>query len=237
MSGVPPGPDRRTGAGARRPSAGPDRRRPARRNARPRGHPAPGGRLRPRPVGDRGQPQPLRWREVIVLADLDEATDEAQLDTLDYLAAPQPDVTLIGIHRGGQKAKKVLDTFKKSGARVIDAPAIKSDRDKVDFAMNEFQAVAARRAKAVQASSTRWAATSANSPPRASSSSPTPRAPSTSPSSPGITAARSRATGFRSRTPRSRVAPVTPWLSCGTPSPSASTRCRSWPTSRPRCAN
>ena len=78
--------------------------------------------------------------KVIVLADLDEATDEAQLDTLDYLAAPQPDVTLIGIHRGGQKAKKVLDTFKKSGARVIDAPAIKSDRDKVDFAMNEFRA-------------------------------------------------------------------------------------------------
>ena len=97
------------------------------------------GAYAPGQLAIEASPSLFGGEKVIVLADLDEATDEL-VDTLDYLAAPQPDVTLIGIHRGGQKAKKVLDTFKKSGARVIDAPAIKSDRDKVDFAMNEFRA-------------------------------------------------------------------------------------------------
>ena len=41
------------------------------------------------------------------------------------------------------KGKKVLDTMKKSGARVIECPAIKTDRDKTDFVMKEF--AAARR--------------------------------------------------------------------------------------------
>ena len=34
----------------------------------------------------------------------------------------------------------MLDTLKGSGARVIDAPAIKTDRDKADFAAHEFRA-------------------------------------------------------------------------------------------------
>jgi DNA polymerase III subunit delta len=48
-------------------------------------------------------------------------------------------------HKSGQRGKKVLDTLKKGGARVVEAPAIKSDRDKSDFAMHEFRA-AKRRA-------------------------------------------------------------------------------------------
>ena len=42
-------------------------------------------------------------------------------------------------HKGGSRGKKVLDTLKGSGARVIDAPAIKTDRDKADFAAHEFR--------------------------------------------------------------------------------------------------
>ena len=48
----------------------------------------------------------------------------------------------------------MLDTLKGSGARVIDAPAIKTDRDKADFAAHEFRR--ARRkatAEAVHATS------------------------------------------------------------------------------------
>ena len=48
-------------------------------------------------------------------------------------------------HKSGQRGKKVLDTLKKGGARVIDCPAVKTDRDKSDFAMHEFRA-ARRRA-------------------------------------------------------------------------------------------
>ena len=59
------------------------------------------GAYAPGQLAIEASPSLFGGEKVIVLADLDEATDEAQLDTLDYLAAPQPDVTLIGIHRGG----------------------------------------------------------------------------------------------------------------------------------------
>jgi len=81
----------------------------------------------------------------IVVEDLDEAADELQQDLLAFLAAPEPDVTLVVTHKSGQRGKKVLDTLKKSQARVIEAPAIKSDRDKTDFAVHEFRR-AGRRA-------------------------------------------------------------------------------------------
>ncbi|MFC7488137.1 DNA polymerase III subunit delta [Knoellia sp. CPCC 206453] len=90
--------------------------------------------------------------KAVVVHDLDEATDELQQDLLAYLAAPPEDVTLVVIHKGGNRGKKVLDTLKKARARLIDAPAIKTERDKADFAMNEFRR-AKRRAtgEAVQA--------------------------------------------------------------------------------------
>ena len=81
----------------------------------------------------------------IVVQDLDEAAEELQADLLAFLASPEPDVTLVVTHKSGQRGKKVLDTLKKSRARVLEAPAIKSDRDKTDFAVHEFRR-AGRRA-------------------------------------------------------------------------------------------
>ena len=64
----------------------------------------------------------------IVVHDLDEADDDLQADLLAALAGePEPDLTLVVLHKGGSRGKKVLDTLKGSGARVIDAPAISSD--------------------------------------------------------------------------------------------------------------
>ena len=42
-------------------------------------------------------------------------------------------------HKSGMRGKKVLDTMKKARARVIECPAIKTDRDKADFVTNEFR--------------------------------------------------------------------------------------------------
>jgi hypothetical protein len=76
----------------------------------------------------------------IVVHDLDEAAEDLQADLLAALAGePEPDLTLVVTHKGGARGKKVLDTLKGSGARVIDAPAIKTDRDKADFAAHEFR--------------------------------------------------------------------------------------------------
>jgi len=76
---------------------------------------------------------------VIVVHDLDEATDELQTDVLDYLAAPADEVTLVVAHKSGLRGKKVLDTLKMAGARVIECPLIKSEGDKTAFATNEFR--------------------------------------------------------------------------------------------------
>ncbi|WP_457255755.1 DNA polymerase III subunit delta [Pedococcus sp. P5_B7] len=96
-------------------------------------------------LGMHASPSLFGGAKCIVVADLDEAPDELQEDLLAFLAAPEPDVTLVVTHKSGQRGKKVLDTLKKSQARVLEAPAIKSDRDKTDFAAHEFRA-AGRRA-------------------------------------------------------------------------------------------
>ena len=76
----------------------------------------------------------------IVVHDLDEAGDDLQTDLLAALAGePEPDLTLVVLHKGGARGKKVLDTLRGAGARVVDAPAIKTDRDKADFAAHEFR--------------------------------------------------------------------------------------------------
>lgn len=73
------------------------------------------------------------------MRDLHQAPEALQLDLLGYLADPADDVTLVVTHASGNKGKKVLDTLKKAKALVLEAPAIKSDRDKADFVTNEFR--------------------------------------------------------------------------------------------------
>jgi DNA polymerase-3 subunit delta len=77
--------------------------------------------------------------KAIVVFDFDEAPDELQTDVLAYLAAPADEITLVVAHKSGARGKKVLDRLKKAGARVIEAPLIKSDGDKAQFVTNEFR--------------------------------------------------------------------------------------------------
>ncbi|GAA3617422.1 DNA polymerase III subunit delta [Marihabitans asiaticum] len=77
--------------------------------------------------------------KAVVVHGLHEATDALQQDLLDYLADPVEHVTLVVLHGSGNRGKRVLDTLKKSRARVIDCPAVKSDRDKADFVTGEFR--------------------------------------------------------------------------------------------------
>ena len=90
-------------------------------------------------LGVHASPSLFGGSTAIVVHDLDEAPDELQEDLLAFLAAPEPAVTLVVVHKSGQRGKKVLDTIKKSQSRVVEAPAIKSDRDKSEFAMHEFR--------------------------------------------------------------------------------------------------
>ncbi len=117
----------------------------------------------------------------IVVHDLDEAADDLQTDLLAALSGePEPDLTLVVTHKGGARGKKVLDTLRGNGARVIDAPAIKTDRDKADFAATSSAAPAARPPPRPCTRSSRPSArTCVSWRPPASSSSTTPRGSST----------------------------------------------------------
>lgn len=90
-------------------------------------------------LGLHASPSLFGGTTAIVVRGLDEARDELIEDLVRYVTAPEDSVTLVVWHRGGNRGKKVLDLLKKSGARVLDAPAIKSDRDKSDFVTGEFR--------------------------------------------------------------------------------------------------
>jgi DNA polymerase-3 subunit delta len=77
---------------------------------------------------------------LVVLHGLDDAGEALVTDLLAYVDAPADDVTLVLCHRGGARAKKVLDAARAAGAQVVDCPAIKSERDKSDFVTREFRA-------------------------------------------------------------------------------------------------
>ncbi|MDQ2755555.1 MAG: DNA polymerase III subunit delta [Actinomycetota bacterium] len=77
--------------------------------------------------------------KAVVIEGFEETTDELQTDLLAYLAAPADDVTLVVTHRSGNRGKKVLDALRKQGARVFEAAAVKTDRDKAEFVNDEFR--------------------------------------------------------------------------------------------------
>ncbi|MEO8555797.1 MAG: DNA polymerase III subunit delta [Actinomycetota bacterium] len=77
--------------------------------------------------------------KAIVVHDLEDAPDELLAELEDYIKAPADEITLVVTHKGGMRGKKVLDALKKAGARVIECPLIKSDRDKEQFATDEFR--------------------------------------------------------------------------------------------------
>ncbi|MBO3129225.1 DNA polymerase III subunit delta [Dermatophilus congolensis] len=78
-------------------------------------------------------------RTGIFVRGLEAANDALIEDLVRYLSAPEETVTLAVWHRSGNRGKKVLDMMKKAGARVLTAPAIKSDRDKSEFVSSEFR--------------------------------------------------------------------------------------------------
>lgn len=93
----------------------------------------------PGQIGVHASPSLFGGSTAIVVPDADEAGEELIKDLLAYLAAPAEHVTLIVGHRGGNRGKKLLDALKAAKARVLAAPAIKTDRDKSDFVAGEFR--------------------------------------------------------------------------------------------------
>jgi DNA polymerase-3 subunit delta len=76
---------------------------------------------------------------VVVANGVDKASDSFIAEALAYVAAPSPQAMAIFRHAGGNRGKKLLDALKAARAGVVNAGAIKSDRDKEAFAAAEFR--------------------------------------------------------------------------------------------------
>ncbi|MDN5901084.1 MAG: DNA polymerase III subunit delta [Brachybacterium sp.] len=74
----------------------------------------------------------------VVVPELQSAPDTLILELLDYLEAPEQDVTVVLVHRGGNRGKKLLDALKKAGVPRVDASPVKRAGDKQTFVAAEF---------------------------------------------------------------------------------------------------
>ncbi|GAB4078101.1 DNA polymerase III subunit delta [Nostocoides australiense] len=77
--------------------------------------------------------------KAVIVTDADEGNEAFQAELLAILPDAGAQLILVVAHKGGNRGKKIVDSLKAAKARVIDTPAIKSDRDKQDFTVNEFR--------------------------------------------------------------------------------------------------
>ncbi len=75
----------------------------------------------------------------IVVNDVDEADDALIEDLTALVEAPADGVTVLVRHKSGNRGKRLLDALRGAGARVIEAKAIKTDKDKAEFVQHEFR--------------------------------------------------------------------------------------------------
>ncbi|MGY5764671.1 DNA polymerase III subunit delta [Brachybacterium sp. DNPG3] len=74
----------------------------------------------------------------VIVPELQSAPESLIAEILAYLPAPEPDVTLVLVHRGGNRGKKLLDALKKAGVPRVDASPVKRAADKQAFVAAEF---------------------------------------------------------------------------------------------------
>ncbi len=83
---------------------------------------------------------------LVVLGDLQSATEAAFADVIAYVARPDDEVVLVLVHGGGNRGKRVLDAVRAAGAVVVSCDPVKKDADKLAFAAAELKS-ARRRAE------------------------------------------------------------------------------------------
>lgn len=82
---------------------------------------------------------------LIEVSSVEHCSDEFLEDALRYVGQPEPDVTVVLRHAGGNRGKKLLDTVRKLDITVeIECAAITRDADKQAFVHSEFEAAGRR---------------------------------------------------------------------------------------------
>jgi len=77
--------------------------------------------------------------KVVVVTSAEAATDALVADVVDYLPVADPETTVVVVHGGGVRGKRMLDAIRASGAPVVAVEAMKKDADKAAFVTAEFR--------------------------------------------------------------------------------------------------
>jgi len=77
--------------------------------------------------------------KVVVVSGAEAATDALVADVVDYVPVADPATTVVVVHGGGVRGKRMLDAIRTSGAPVVVVEAIKKDADKATFVTAEFR--------------------------------------------------------------------------------------------------
>jgi DNA polymerase-3 subunit delta len=101
-------------------------------------HDLAGDSLGPGALAQVASPSLFGEPRLVVVPELQSAPDTLVLELLDYVKAPEQDVTLVLVHRGGNRGKKLLDALKKAGVPRVDASPVKRAADKQAFVAAEF---------------------------------------------------------------------------------------------------
>lgn len=78
-------------------------------------------------------------RRVLVLRDGQDARKDLVAALLEYVKAPDPEVTLVVTHAGGAKGKAFADGLRDAGARIVPAAKLKREQERIAFVRDEIR--------------------------------------------------------------------------------------------------
>src|SRR5690348_5544817 len=76
---------------------------------------------------------------VVVLRAVQDAAKELAAAMAQHAADGSDEIRLVAVHAGGAKGKAVVEALKGAGAKVVDAPRVKSARDREQFVADEVR--------------------------------------------------------------------------------------------------
>lgn len=96
-----------------------------------------GGDLSATTLVERTSPSLFATQRVLIVRDLQDVGDAAGKALLEYVGNPLDDVSLVLVHPGGQKGKRLLDGLRKAGVRTVACERLTRPDDQVEFVSAE----------------------------------------------------------------------------------------------------
>jgi DNA polymerase III delta subunit len=103
-------------------------------------HDLPPGALVPGMLANLTSPSLFATRSVVIVRAAQDLPPAVATELITYLAAPEPAVALVLVHKGGPKGNQLLEAARTRGATVIHCGELKRYADKIAFVRSEIRA-------------------------------------------------------------------------------------------------